>query len=30
MDCYDSGGYRRKGIYPYHQIIRVPHMDLRD
>lgn len=23
MDCYDSTG-RKKGIYPYHQIIRVP------
>jgi hypothetical protein len=29
MDCYDSTG-RKKGIYPYHQIIRVPLIDLRE
>jgi hypothetical protein len=29
MECYDSTG-RKKGVYPYHQIIRVPFSDLRD
>jgi len=28
MECYDSAG-RKKGIYPYHQTIHVPHIDLR-
>jgi hypothetical protein len=28
MDCYDSGG-RKKGIYPYHQTISMPYVDLK-
>jgi hypothetical protein len=28
MDCYDSTG-RKKGIYPYHQIVKVPFSDFR-
>jgi microcystin degradation protein MlrC len=28
MDCYDSSG-RKKGIYPYHQTIVMPFVDLK-
>jgi hypothetical protein len=28
MDCYDSSG-RKKGIYPYHQTIVMPFLDLK-
>jgi hypothetical protein len=28
MDCYDASG-RKKGIYPYHQTIVMPFVDIK-